>query len=107
MNLSDFVFDPLEEEVMLEDYGKLAQECLDQDDEARDFYVNGMLFKSAMDAAGIAPPELMNDDGKVHFIPLGKKEGSGLGWYLFAPDRKEGAFGVVQKWSSSDETTTK
>ncbi|EJL77466.1 hypothetical protein PMI12_01729 [Variovorax sp. CF313] len=60
-------------------------------------------FLSAMEAAGLTPPDPLHADGDIHrFSPTGKR-GDDAGWYVFHPDGVPA--GVFGDWRSGESQT--
>ena len=67
-------------------------------------------FSTAMQAAGLAPPDTIEADGGLHRFSTSGKRGDDSGWYVLHPDGvAAGVFGcwrngLSQTWSSKPDT---
>lgn len=67
-------------------------------------------FSTAMQAAGLAPPDTIEADGSLHRFSTSGKRGDDSGWYVLHPDGvAAGVFGcwrngLSQSWSSKPDT---
>ena len=60
-------------------------------------------FADAIRAAGLAPPDVIHADGKIHRFPTNGKRGDDSGWYVLYPDGiPAGSFG---DWRTSQHET--
>ena len=60
-------------------------------------------FRSAIEAAGLTPPDHIQDDGELHRFSTGNRRGDKSGWYLLHTDGiAAGAFGC---WRAAKHST--
>lgn len=69
------------------------------------------LFRAAIQAAGLTPPEEINPDGELHRFSSNGRRGDDAGWYvLYLDDIPAGSFGcwregLTQQWCSKNTDT--